>query len=542
MILPDAVERFGLLSEAVQVKGAIALDQISRIGMFLDAGRVESVRSGLRARIDALVVELTSMPACQGLFRADREGRPVLTDGGVPSKSNGRLVEILRHVADDVAGDLGHPIVIPRTPKGEVSTSTKAWEDYAPFHSFLRAWIDLERTAKLNQFFAKLAGSLVRPRYAPLVRTGRTSCTGPNIQQIPRKGGFREAFVPRPGHLFLILDYGFIELRTLAAECEARYGTSMLANVIRAGVDPHCYTAAMFEGMSLEEFMLLKESDRAEDRDLFDLLRQRAKVLNFGIPGGLGAASLVAYAKSTYGVTLTLEEASEFRRRLIEEVYPELSLYLSDDGMETLARNLGTSVEACWREFDWKGDRSGKIVGGIHNVVQGKTCKADGQPYSPRFYRGVWDGLVELNRTEELAPELARREGSEELCKRLLRSGVTTLTGRIRGRVSFTQARNTPFQGLAADGAKFALWDLLRAGYRVVAFVHDEVVVELSEEGVDHLAEARRVESILNRAMEKVTGAVPVACEFALARRWSKKAKAVYTPDGRLVPCEIDED
>ena len=89
--------------------------------------------------------------------------------------------------------------------------------------------------------------------------------------------------------------------------------------------------------------MALKTSGREEDRERFDTLRQRAKVLNFGIPGGLGPRSLVAYARSTYGVTLTLEEAGEFRRRLIEEVYPELGLYLADDGMETLARNLGAA-------------------------------------------------------------------------------------------------------------------------------------------------------------------------------------------------------
>ena len=40
-------------------------------------------------------------------------------------------------------------------------------------------------------------------------------------------------------------------------------------------------------------------------------------------------------------------------------------------------------------------------------------------------------------------------------------------------------------------------------------------------------------------SMERVTGDVPVACEYALSRRWSKKAKAVFR-DGKLVPCEID--
>jgi hypothetical protein len=64
----------------------------------------------------------------------------------------------------------------------------------------------------------------------------------------------------------------------------------------------------------------------------------------------------------------------------------------------------------------------------------------------------------------DLAPDLAGREGSDWLCNRLFQTGVATLTGRIRGRNSFTQARNTPFQGLAADGAKLALWGLMRNG------------------------------------------------------------------------------
>ena len=47
-------------------------------------------------------------------------------------------------------------------------------------------------------------------------------------------------------------DYSFIELCTLAAVAEHRYGSSQLAKVIRDGIDPHCFTAAMFENMSLE--------------------------------------------------------------------------------------------------------------------------------------------------------------------------------------------------------------------------------------------------------------------------------------------------
>jgi hypothetical protein len=533
-----AVGTFGPLSEVVQVQGAIALSRVSFHGMHLDENRLGAVKEGLRRRRDELLAELEGEPAWQGVVRRDGKGDVVLTaKTRSPSLNQSRLRDLLEGAAAEVGRETGRPVEVPRTAKGGVSLKADDWEELAAFHPVVRHWIELGKVAKELQFFGGLKGAVVHPRYTSLVRTGRTSCRDPNVQQLPRKGGVREAFIPTPGHLFLIVDYSFIELRTLAAVCEARYGSSTLADVIRDGTDPHAYTAAMFEGVDLETFMSWKSSAVAAEREKYDTLRQRAKVLNFGIPGGLGPRSLVAYARSTYGVTLTLQEATDFRRRLIEEVYPELGLYLADDGMDVLASNLGASVEACWEQFDWKGDRSGAVVAALRKVVSGKTHKADGEPYKAEFIKGVWDGLIALNRNAELAPLLARREGSVELARRLFFGGVTTLTGRVRGRVGFTQARNTPFQGLAADGAKLALWQLIRDGYRVVAFIHDEFVVELPE-GADFTAEAERIAATLNRAMERVTGGVPVACEYALARCWSKKAKATFDRDGHLVPYE----
>jgi DNA polymerase I-like protein with 3'-5' exonuclease and polymerase domains len=81
------------------------------------------------------------------------------------------------------------------------------------------------------------------------------------------------------------------------------------------------------------------------------------------------------------------------------------------------------------------------------------------------------------------------------------------------------------------------MFALIRAGYRVVAFVHDEFVIELPDDA-DHTAEARAIEAIMNREMERVTGSVPVGCEYALCRRWSKQAKATFIGD-KLVPYEV---
>ncbi len=90
--------------------------------------------------------------------------------------------------------------------------------------------------------------SQIYPTYAPLVRTGRSSCSDPNLQQLPRDTRFREMITAAPGYQLLQIDYSALELRTLAAICLQRYGRSQLAELFAAGVDPHQYTAALAAG------------------------------------------------------------------------------------------------------------------------------------------------------------------------------------------------------------------------------------------------------------------------------------------------------
>lgn len=557
--------QWGLLTETIQLKAAIALGRIEKRGFALDRAQIERVETELQDRIDELVKEVDKL--CPGYFKRRKPKRgkmqslplgirdersreacnslPALlrdngtdirmektesilrTKSGAPSKSVKALGAKLEEVAREIGEDIDREVKPPLTEKGNISASTKEWEEWKSFHPFLSAWIDLEQAVKTAQFFKGLQGSEVHPRYTTMVRTGRTSCSDPNIQQIPRSGGLREAFIARPGHLLLIIDYAFLELRTLAAVCEAKYGKSVLANVIREGVDPHVYTAALVNAMELDEFKGLKKSNPSK----FKSDRQAAKAVNFGVPGGLGAISLSAYAKATYGVEMGIEEAREFRRKLIEEVYPELSTYLSDDASQCLALQLGCRVSDIKAAL---GDHPASVLG-ARNIVRGMTHKRDGTPYNPDYIKRVWDGLIAINEYPELAFYLSLRRGSEALARRLFSTSVVTLTGRVRGRVGYSQARNTPFQGLAADGAKLALWRLIREGFNPVAFVHDEVVIEV-EEGANHAALARQVEGILNGEMESVCGSVPIGSEYALARCWSKGASAKFDEEGRLIP------
>ena len=459
---PNAVELFGPLTEVLQVKASIALASIPRNGWLVDTERATRIRQQLSAEIQRNISLIVDMPDYSNLF--------ILPSQATVSKQR-RLELLLLRVTKEVMVRSGKKIVPPLNERGQIALGPKKWKPYRSDHPFLEAWIDMERASKLMQFTA-LRDPVARTHYRCLVRNGRTSCTAPNIQQMPRAGGFREAFHARAGHVLLICDYSFIELCTLAVVCEQRFGFSMLGSVIRRGIDPHCFTAAMFEGIELEAFMKWRDGT-PEQRERFKALRQRAKAINFGIPGGEGALALQEYALSAYGVEITLDESKTFRELLIRKVYPELSLYLFEDCMDLLATRLHVSAAQCWRRFAKNRPWNVAIGLAIRNVVEGQTCRKDGKPYRKQLMSSVWRGLKSLNRNAELTPIINRAAarslaiietmgtsktrakttaanstpfnkhpgwlGDAELCKRLFGSDVTTLTGRVRGGVTFTQ-------------------------------------------------------------------------------------------------------
>jgi DNA polymerase I len=163
----------------------------------------------------------------------------------------------------------------------------------------------------------------VHTRYG-LADTGRTTSSDPNIQNLRRKRGIRESFIPRPQHVFAQADYEGLELHTLAQACKELVGESKLGEVLNEGRDPHSALAADIQGVSYEEILEgIKEKDSKE----YDA-RQAAKVANFGFMAGLGPKSLVLYARKSYGVTITEEDAYTLKHQWLDR-WPEMRKYFA---------------------------------------------------------------------------------------------------------------------------------------------------------------------------------------------------------------------
>eukprot|EP01124_Arcella_intermedia_P029150 TRINITY_DN6087_c0_g1_i1.p1 TRINITY_DN6087_c0_g1~~TRINITY_DN6087_c0_g1_i1.p1 ORF type:complete len:608 (+),score=126.44 TRINITY_DN6087_c0_g1_i1:177-1826(+) len=534
-----SLKRFGPLSEGIQVKGTIALVGTEINGIHIDTHQVDTVKKKMEQKLNAAIQVLLKDPLCEGLFKLtiEKDGQLFPAPDEVtkkPSIKQDKLKEILDKVAAEIYEKYNIQIIFPVSRGNKPSFSRKKWGEYEQYHPFLRHWLEMERSAHFLSFLSHIESDVVHPEYTCLVRNGRTSCKSPPLQQTPRTGGFREVFTASPGSLLVTIDYKYIELCTLATVCEARYGGSVLANIIRQGYDPHSFTASMFERVPFQEFMSWRSSPDKELQKKYTLGRQRAKAINFGIPSGLSSRGLAEYAKSEYGIELSDKEAYSFRNTLITVVYPEMGKYLAESELQTLAANLGCSMEECIKKFtipnsDVAAEKQYGMISALRNIIRGQPTKKNGDQYSQFLINKVWSGLSELVRSQDVFSTLTAdwRNGSEQLYKSLLGKDVTTLTGRIRGKVAFTQACNTPFSGLAADGAKLAMWDLMHEGYKIVAFIHDEILIEIPEPS-DWDKEIKLINDITCSAMRQLTGSIPIQCEYSLSTVWSKEAKAIY--------------
>jgi DNA polymerase-1 len=123
-------------------------------------------------------------------------------------------------------------------------------------------------------------------------------------------------------------------------------------------------------------------------------------------------------------------------------------------------------------------------------------------------------------------------------------------TLRWRGGCYYTQGCNTLFQGLTADAAKAALFEVSRLCYSVpssplygcrpVLFVHDEIIMEAP---LEQAAEAaKELERVMVEVYQRYTPDVRIAADAHLMSHWSKDAEATYDERGKLVPWNPPQD
>ncbi len=129
-------------------------------------------------------------------------------------------------------------------------------------------------------------------------RSGRITCSRPNIQQVPRDPSLKGLFAAAPGMSLVEADFSAIEMRIIAVLS----GDEVMLKIFRKGLDPHKQTAqAIFQKTKISE----------EERQI-------AKTLNYGTVYGGGANMVQSKLPN-----LTEDEARDFLYRFYR-TYPGL--------------------------------------------------------------------------------------------------------------------------------------------------------------------------------------------------------------------------
>jgi len=161
----------------------------------------------------------------------------------------------------------------------------------------------------------------IHARYRQIgAATGRMSCSGPNLQQVPRETPYRSCFRAPDGALFVKADLSLVEL-SVAADLS---GDDRMIRALEAGEDLHSMTAQALFGKA--------ESEVTPEQRSF------GKAVNFGTLYGQGLRGLIDQARR-HGLILTETEAKEFQQRF-SRAWPQLSAWQRSllNGRDTIVR------------------------------------------------------------------------------------------------------------------------------------------------------------------------------------------------------------
>lgn len=224
---------------------------------------------------------------------------------------------------------------LPRTKTGRPSVAAGVLEPYAKAEGELgdlvRARLDYQEAKNRIGLFlegwrqAVVNGDgRVRPTvYTMEAKTGRMSCVRPNLQQVPRSGGFRSCLTADPGHVLISADFASVEIRVAAALSQDRTLMAIMADPER---DVHHEVARIAFGPG---------AGKAE--------RYLAKPMVFGRLYGSGAAGMARQNGVSEATARAVIDA-------LDTLTPELSAW---------SRNMSDGIEAGRTQFV---THSGRVV------------------------------------------------------------------------------------------------------------------------------------------------------------------------------------
>ncbi len=270
-------------NQYAQTRASFALACCSARGMRTDPMAIESAEKLVRAEYDAAI--------------------EVMRQHGYMREDGTRDMERIRQDMLEYCGTADTDV--RRTETGLVALGKEALEVVEGEHPLVSYRTYTEHRKVLEDDLPNFRKGELWPGFDVLLKTGRTSSNKSRLlpsfqaQNLSKKPGIRECFVPRDGYHIVTCDYSQLELHTFAQTCHDLVGYSELGRMLNAETDVHQRFA-----------------------DMAGCSRQLAKAVNFGLPGGMGAKRL--------GVSIGVStERAEQLRKTWFQMLPEAREYLS---------------------------------------------------------------------------------------------------------------------------------------------------------------------------------------------------------------------
>lgn len=356
----------------------------------------------------------------------------------------------------------------------------------------------------------------IQPRYVPLVASGRTACKGASKKggptngfqiQNPKRASYDENEVQLPGVRECFASRGWIAReRFRVREAEIRANGHALAIRFEEGSAGGPFADADFTGL---ELCTVAQS----------------------------CIDIVGFSKLGDAINAGLDPHLIVAAQILGITYDEAKARKSEHEV-----------------------KEARQVGKVANFGFGGGLGARGFSKFARKGYGVRISEAEAREIKDAWlrswPEF---EGYFAAVKEMCRDGLAQIiqlrSGRVRGMVEYTAACNTFFQGLGADGAKRAAWEVALAsyarpehvlyGFRPWGFIHDQIVGETLSLAVAH-EQAVALGQVMVAACNRYLPNVPVKCSPCLSWTWCKDAVAVFDAPpkdgGRLVPWDEAKD
>ena len=158
--------------------------------------------------------------------------------------------------------------VIEKTAKGVPSVSSDVLMNYVG-NPVVDDLLEYRRLTKLETFIKSWnkiqVNDKIYPSFNITARTGRTTCSNPNLQQIPQDKNVRNLIEARPGWKILECDFSQVELRVASIFS----GDENMQHAYQSGSDLHSKTTTLLFGDTSEMSPQEKKRKRTQAKSCF---------------------------------------------------------------------------------------------------------------------------------------------------------------------------------------------------------------------------------------------------------------------------------